>query len=410
MKSLKKLMSKPWVAHLLRANARYGNRMGAQFAAAITYFSVLAMVPVLMVGFAALGFTITQLRPDLMDQLQAGLAEKLGETGLKDTVGEAVKTALDKWGTVGIIGLGSALYAGAGWISNLKTAIRAHWRPELESPEKKHMIVIETLLNMAILLGLLVLGLVSVAASFVGTALNDLILSWLHLDHVPGATQWTWLVAFAIAVVTSTALFAYVYRVMPQQRAPRRDWLIGSLVAGVGLALLQSFAGFLMRQFTGNAAAAAFGPVIVLMLVFNIFAQLTLYVAAWIATTNQPAVARVWNDADAPLQGKSDVECVDDHWAAALEDKRRKEAEKNGETAPEDRPEAARPAWTRQQERAGVGPVPPRNDPETMVPSHIAEKGVKVGTGVGYAVGAATGVGLGAVLARLAHAWASRRR
>ena len=49
-------------------------------------------------------------------------------------------------------------------------------------------------------------------------------------------------------------------------------------------------ASFLISAFRGNPAAAIFGPVIVLMLFFNIFAQLVLFIAAWIATAEHEAV------------------------------------------------------------------------------------------------------------------------
>jgi membrane protein len=42
-----------WVDHLVRAGARYTQRRGNDYAAAVTYFSVLSLVPVTMVAFAA---------------------------------------------------------------------------------------------------------------------------------------------------------------------------------------------------------------------------------------------------------------------------------------------------------------------------------------------------------------------
>ncbi len=39
---------RPFVAHLLRAVDRFNLRGGVQLAAAITYFSVLSLVPILM--------------------------------------------------------------------------------------------------------------------------------------------------------------------------------------------------------------------------------------------------------------------------------------------------------------------------------------------------------------------------
>ncbi len=53
------------MAHLLRAVQRFGTAARLPVRAAITYFSVLALVPILMLAFAILGFVLTVLRPDL---------------------------------------------------------------------------------------------------------------------------------------------------------------------------------------------------------------------------------------------------------------------------------------------------------------------------------------------------------
>ena len=58
-----------WVDHLVRAGARYTERHGNDYAAAVTYFSVLSLVPVTMVAFAAAGFALGA-RPAAVERLQ----------------------------------------------------------------------------------------------------------------------------------------------------------------------------------------------------------------------------------------------------------------------------------------------------------------------------------------------------
>ncbi|MFN2236493.1 MAG: hypothetical protein ACK2U1_19870, partial [Anaerolineales bacterium] len=41
------------------------------------YFSLLAMVPILMLAFSACGFTLTVLRPDLLERVQAAIMVQL---------------------------------------------------------------------------------------------------------------------------------------------------------------------------------------------------------------------------------------------------------------------------------------------------------------------------------------------
>ena len=52
------IQQRPMIAHLLRAAERFNDRLGNQFGAAITYFSFLSMIPILMLSFAAAGFVL----------------------------------------------------------------------------------------------------------------------------------------------------------------------------------------------------------------------------------------------------------------------------------------------------------------------------------------------------------------
>jgi membrane protein len=99
------------------------------------------------------------------------------------------------------------------------------------------------------------------------------------------------LLPIVFSVGAGWVLFVYLYTVLPETREPWPVIRRGALLGAVGLAILQYLASFLFGLFSHNAAAALFGPVIVLMLFFNLFAQLILFVAAWIATARQEAVS-----------------------------------------------------------------------------------------------------------------------
>ena len=58
-----------WLDHLVRAAARYTERHGNDYGAAVTYFSVLSLVPITMIAFAAAGFVLGA-RPGAVDQCQ----------------------------------------------------------------------------------------------------------------------------------------------------------------------------------------------------------------------------------------------------------------------------------------------------------------------------------------------------
>jgi membrane protein len=300
---VKELKQVPAVAHVLRMNTRYATRLGNQFAGAITYFSLLAMVPILMFAFSACGFTLTVVRPDLLEQVQTAIMVQLqgAPQDLQAKLTGLISGLLRNWAAVGLVGLLSSIYSSAGWAGNLKSAVRAQTRPLFDMKEHKHFILLEVLLNFAILLGLLAILALTFALAVMATSLTGTIVHWLALDKVPGINVLLRLVGPILSAVAGWAMFVYLYKVLPEVKFPFRIIAWGAVFGSAGLFVLQYLTGFLMGKFSGNPAAAVFGPVIVLMLFFNLFARLNLYLAAWIATSVQPAVADQIQEFDRPL-------------------------------------------------------------------------------------------------------------
>lgn len=445
------LMAHPAVAHLLRTLARYGNRLGNQFAGAVTYFSVLAMLPVIMFLFATTGFVVTNLRPELLPQVLDLVKSNVG--GSPEIAG-AIEEALTNWASLGIVSVLGAAYTGAGWIGNLKSAVRAQWRPDFEQEEHKNNIVVETLLNLAILVAFFIMVVLTFGLAQVATSMTDTIIGWMGLDGVGWLKPVLSTVPLVVSAVFGWFLFLFIFRVLPEaQTSPRKAIMKGALAGSILLLALQALAGVLVGSFAGNPAAAAFGPVIILMLFLNLFARLILYIAAWIATSNQPAVARKWNKADEPLRHVRDLDAVEQHWEFAMDDKReteRKQAESAREMqrtiskikdavpglegeevevpTPEratDSPEyaAQRPgSWQDRaaaRHRSGAPELvePQVNssgepwaggiresrtiDPDAPVDADVARRHGKISLRTGWVFGTATGIGLGALIARI---------
>jgi membrane protein len=356
---LERLKSKPWVAHLLRAVERFFNRLGDQFGAAITYFSVLALIPVLLFAFAVLGFVLTVLRPDLTNNIVDAFAGAVGTVDLavKQQLVGLVNDTLSNWRGVGIVALLSAVYSGAGWMDSLKRAVRAQWRPGFEMAENHSNIIKWTLVNLVTLVGLIVLIAVTFALASISTALADDLVRLIGLDEIGWLSPVLRIVPIIFSVGAGWLLFMYLFTVVPEDREPWPVVRRGALIGAIGLGVLQYSTGLLFNLFQYNRAASIFGPVIVLMLFFNIFAQLILFVAAWIATASQEAVPATEEKVRFPLT----------------------------------------PAEEQRAEGGGV----PSGDGPVMVPQPVAVRSVQVGLGAGYVTGAATGVGLGAALAWL---------
>ena len=350
---LEKLKSKPWIAHLLRMQERFTERLGNQFAAAVTYFSVLSIVPILSFTFAMVGLTLTVLRPDLLDYLRTLVSDQFAGNPVGPQIVGVIENALGSWATTGVISLAVFAWSGAGWMANLKSAIRAQMRTDFTTGEKKANIVVETLINLGSIVGLLLLVLLMFVLSAISTSLSGLIIDWLGLPDSVASSLLLTLAPIPVSLLVGFGVFALLYKMSAEQPIPRRPLVIGSVAGAVGLLALQLAATSLFGVFGGNAAAGLFGPIIVLMLFLNLFATLILMIAAWMATYEQLPIST------SPLA-----------------------------------PDVADP--------------PAELDaPVSMVREAIAQRAIKIGLGTGYLVGAATGVGIGAIVATVA-GWFAR--
>jgi membrane protein len=351
---MKRLEQRPWIAHMIRAVERYISRLGSQFAAATAYFSVLALVPVLMVAFSVTGFVLTVVQPGLLDNVANAVADALGgvDEATRLKILNLVNNALSSFWTIGIVGLVVALYTAAKWMGHLKNAVRTQWRPGFDLRPEKINIVIKVLGNLVLLLGLLIGLAVMFGLTSLSTSLANTVVGWFGLSDQPWIAPLLRVSSIVISIGAGWLIFMYLYTVLPETREPWSVVRRGALLGSLALVALQFVASFLISTFRGNAAAVIFGPVIVLMLFLNIFAQLVLFVAAWIATAQHEAVP------------------------VALE-------EGKADSTPE-------PQAPEQQDEA-----------PNVVPTAVAARSVRVGMRAGYLGGAATGVGLGAALAYL---------
>jgi membrane protein len=348
---VERVKKRPWVAHLLRAVERFTTRLGSEFGAAVTYFSVLAMVPILMLAFSITGFVLTNVRPDLLTAVAAAAADALSaDEATEAKILALIQNVLGNYTAIGIVGLLTALYSGAGWMGNLKNAVRAQWRASFDMQEATGNIVVKTLVNLLTMLGLIVAVAVTFGLSSIATSLANNVLDWLGLSDERWLAPVLHLLPVVFSVGAGWLLFVYLYTVLPETRERWPVVRLGALLGAVGLAILQYLASFLIGLFSQNLAAALFGPVIVLMLFFNLFAQLILFVAAWIATARHEAV-----------QVSEDEERV----------------------------------------RFALEPEGAASEQPAMVPELVAVRSVRIGIGAGYLTGAATGTGLGAALAYL---------
>lgn len=283
-KAVNHIERNPIVAHLLRTTERFNDRMGNQFGAAITYFSFLSLIPMLMVAFAAGGYVLAS-HPTLLEDIFAKILNNVSDPTLATTLKSTINTAVQQRTTVGLVGLLVALYSGLNWMGNLREAVRAQFREAWErSPQDKEKIWTKYLRDLIALIGLLIALIVTLSITSVAGAAQQTIITFLHLDAI-GWLKPAWrLIGLAISIFANFLLFFWIFWRLPRHRPNRKALLRGTLLAAIGFEVLKIIMTWTLPQLVRSPSGAAFGSVLGLMAFFYFFARLILFCSAWIAT------------------------------------------------------------------------------------------------------------------------------
>ncbi len=211
----------PAVAHFIRALDRFNDRLGSQFGAAITYFSFLSLIPILMVSFAAVGFVLAS-NPDLLTDIINKIVSSISDPSLATTLKNTVNTAIQQRATVGITGLLLALYSGLNWMGNLREAIRAQSRDVWErQPDDKEKIWKRYIRDFLSLTGLMLALVITLSLTSVAGSAQATIVNALGLDGIEWLRPALTIIATSISVLANYLLFLWIFWILPRHK-PRK--------------------------------------------------------------------------------------------------------------------------------------------------------------------------------------------
>ena len=157
---------------------------GDFYAAGITYFTIFALFPLLMVAFAVARVRAGQpgrtCSPRSTDKIKSTVSGDLGQQ-LVDLMDSAIESRT----SVGIIGLATAAWAGLGWMANLREALSQMWG--LQRQEHARFRPHQALRSARHRCRLFVAIVVTVALTALGNSgLMKQVVEWLGLQDLPG--------------------------------------------------------------------------------------------------------------------------------------------------------------------------------------------------------------------------------
>ena len=213
----------PAVAHIIRATDRFNDRLGSQFGAAITYFSFLSLIPILMVSFAAVGFVLAS-NPDLLAELINKIVNTISDPSLAATLKNTVNTAIQQRTTVGLTGLAIALYSGISWMGNLREAIRAQSRDVWErNPQDQEKFYYRYARDFVSLTGLVIALIITLSLTSIAGAAQSAIVDALGLGGIEWLRPVMTLIALSISIAANYLLFLWIFWILPRHKPKKKS-------------------------------------------------------------------------------------------------------------------------------------------------------------------------------------------
>lgn len=291
-----------WLRHVVAAWDLLQRNNGGQYAAAITFFSFLALFPLLLLVAAVTGFVLHShpgAEQTLYNHLTDNVPGPLGQT-----IKHSLQAAIASRTGIGVVGLVGVLLSGLGWIGNLRGAVDGVWG---RTPPKMNFVMAK-LANLVVLAGLGIAGLVSVGLTVIGTSLTDQILRAIGLEHVAGGHAVLKLLGIALAVVGDTLIFWWVLVRLPQRDVPARIAVRGALLAAVGFEVLKVIGTYTIAHTANSPTAGPFASLLGVLIWIQLVARWLLFACAWTAVVSgeyQVAVANKVPVAEPPAMAEA---------------------------------------------------------------------------------------------------------
>jgi membrane protein len=268
-----------WFDHAVRAYRRNNEVLGSQLAAAVTYFGFLSFFPLLALAFSVVGY-ISGAYPDAQDAVTRAI-----EDNFPSLIGSGqgqldIQDVIDAKAGAGIIGLVGLAYAGLGWLD----AVRAALRRVFGTSDLPLGFVKKKAIDVAVLAGLGLALLASLAVSSFATSLTSQLLGTVNLDDKFAALALLKVLSVALALVADTVLFAILLGRLSGAHLPWRRVRSAAVLGAIGFELLKLVGTFLIARTTHNPVYATFGVIVGLLIWINLVSQLMMFVAAWGAT------------------------------------------------------------------------------------------------------------------------------
>lgn len=289
---------------------RWNADKAPRLAAAISFTTIFAITPVLIIVIAIVGGVIAATvghghgHSAVRDQLLGSIQASAGK-GAADAVRGMVTSSFDKPRqslVAQIVGWVTLVLGAAGLFASLQDALNTVWH--VEPPKKGIWATIRDRVASIGMLGaigflLLVTTALNAVIAFVSTYVT-------HALPFPGAGFVFALVNWIVSLVLITVLFAVMFKYLPDAKIEWRDVWAGALVTAFLFVIGQALIAFYLGRAGVASAYGAAGSLIVLLLWVNYSAMILLFGAEFTRVYAEKHGSRIGTDpADVDANAKT---------------------------------------------------------------------------------------------------------
>jgi membrane protein len=292
-------MLKSYMKLLQRTASDWSDDNAARLAAALAYYTVLSIAPmmVLAVAVAGLFFGEDAARGQLGDQLSAVVGPQAG-SAIQTIIANAKTPAAGLFSTV--IGVGVLFFGASGVFGELQASLNVVWDVAPKPGRGVKGFVQQRFFSFTMVLGVAFLLLVSLALSAGLSAVGDVV-----SEQLPGGAVVWQAVNIVVSLGMITVLFAMIYKIIPDAKIAWSDVWVGAFVTSLLFALGKYALGLYIGQASIASPYGAAGSLIVLVVWVYYAAQILLLGAEF-----TQAYARRFGHEIAPSDHATRVELV----------------------------------------------------------------------------------------------------
>ena len=261
------------MASLLKeAFAAWNRDKAARLGAAIAYYTMVSLAPLLIIAVAIGGavFGEQAARGEIVGQIGTLIGEDSAR-GIQSIIEHAREQPKQGW-FAGVLGIGILLVGAAGVFIQLQDALNTIWRvqPKLDSAFKE--VVQKYLLSFTMVIGIGFLLLVSLIISAALSALTKYVGSLL-----PGYLVVGELLNQLLSLGIITLLFALMFKFLPDVELKWRDVWMAAGLTSLLFAIGKFFIGFYLGHSIIASAYGAAGSLVVILIWVYYTTQIFLF-------------------------------------------------------------------------------------------------------------------------------------